>query len=88
MGAFLTGSGPVEIDRHTLAYHRSIRALEELVDFALEVLAPDPHAAATRETSYRFRRGATWPRRSNRGRAASLQEVGALASTPTYDPTR
>jgi aminoglycoside phosphotransferase (APT) family kinase protein len=35
--AFFTGYGAVEIDQHALAYHRSIRALEDLVDFALEL---------------------------------------------------
>jgi hypothetical protein len=41
--AYFAGHGPVTFDRHALAYHRSIRALEDLVDSALEVLAPDRH---------------------------------------------
>ncbi len=54
--AFLTGYGPVELDPHALAYHRSLRALEDLLDFALEVLEPEHHPPATREAAFGYLR--------------------------------
>lgn len=81
-GAFLTGYGAVEIDRHALAYHRSLRALEDLVDFALEVLAPDHHPRAMREVAYRYLRGNLAAGGLIEAALGSLHEVGALESIP------
>jgi spectinomycin phosphotransferase len=80
--AFFAGYGAVEIDLHALAYHRSLRALEDLVDFALEVLAPDRHARAMREAAYRYLRGNLAAGGLTEAALGSLHEVGALASIP------
>jgi spectinomycin phosphotransferase len=80
--AFFTGYGPVELDREALAYHRSIRALEDLVDFALEVLAPDRHARTTREAAYGYLRGNLVAGGLADAALRSLQEAGALTSVP------
>jgi spectinomycin phosphotransferase len=81
--AFFAGYGAVDIDRHALAYHRSIRALEDLVDFALEVLAPDRHPRATRAAASRYLRGNLTTGGLSAAALRSLHEVGALASIPT-----
>jgi spectinomycin phosphotransferase len=86
--AFFTGYGPVEIDRHALAYHRSIRALEDLVDFALEVLEPDRHPRPAREAAYRYLRGNLAAGNLTEAALRSLHEVGLLASIPALRPTR
>jgi spectinomycin phosphotransferase len=80
--AFFTGYGPVELDRHALAYHRSLRALEDLVDFTLEVLAPDRHARPTREAAYRYLRGNLASGSLTEAALRSLHEIGLLASIP------
>jgi spectinomycin phosphotransferase len=84
--AFFTGYGAVEIDQHALAYHRSIRALEDLVDFALEVLAPDRHARATRGAACRYLRGNLAAGGLTDAALRSLHEVGTLVSIPTLRP--
>jgi spectinomycin phosphotransferase len=84
--AFFTGYGPVELDRHALAYHRGIRALEDLVDFALEVLAPDRHARTTREAAYGYLRGNLVAGGLTEAALRSLQDAGALGSMPRLRP--
>jgi spectinomycin phosphotransferase len=86
--AFFTGYGPVEIDRHALAFHRSLRALEDLVDFALEVLAPDRHPRPTREAAYRYLRGNLAAGSLTEAALRSLHEIGLLASIPALRPDR
>jgi spectinomycin phosphotransferase len=86
--AFFTGYGPVEIDRHALADHRSLRALEDLVDFGLEVLAPDRHPRPTREAAYRYLRGNLAAGGVTEAALRSLHEVGLLASIPVLRATR
>jgi spectinomycin phosphotransferase len=84
--AFFVGYGPVEADRNALAFHRSVRALEDLVDFALEVLAPDRHPLARREAAYRYLRGNLATGGLIEAALRSLDEVGALTSMPSLRP--
>jgi spectinomycin phosphotransferase len=86
--AFFTGYGPVEIDRHALAYHRSLRALEDLVDFALEVVAPDRHSRPTREAAYRYLRNNMAAGSLTEAALRSLHEIGLLASIPALRSNR
>jgi spectinomycin phosphotransferase len=86
--AFFTGYGPVEIDRHALAYHRSLRALEDLVDFALEVLAPDRHPRPIREAAYRYLQGNLAAGGLTEAALRSLHEIGLLASIPALRSNR
>ncbi|MTV26998.1 aminoglycoside phosphotransferase family protein [Nitriliruptoraceae bacterium ZYF776] len=81
--AFFTGYGPVELDPHALAYHRSLRALEDLVDFALEVLHPEDHPRATREAAAGHLRANMTTGGLTEAALRSLHEVGALATIPT-----
>jgi spectinomycin phosphotransferase len=81
--AFLAGYGPTEPDPHALAYHRSVRALEDLVDFALEVLAPQHHPRAVREAAWDYLRGNLAAGGLTEAALRSLRDVGAVASTPT-----
>lgn len=81
--AFFAGYGPVEPDRHALAYHRSIRALEDLVDFALEVLAPARHPRRMRVAALRYLRGNMAAGGLTEAALGSLREVGAVTSLPT-----
>lgn len=86
--AFLTGYGPVELDPHALAYHRSLRALEDLVDFALEVLEPERHPRATREAAFGYLQGNMTTGCLTEAALRSLHEVGALGSAPTLRSRR
>jgi spectinomycin phosphotransferase len=86
--AFLTGYGPVELDPHALAYHRGLRALEDLVDFALEVLEPEQHPRATREAAFGYLRGNLTTGCLTEAALRSLHEVGALGSVPTLRSRR
>lgn len=81
--AFLTGYDPVELDPHALAYHRSLRALEDLVDFALEVLEPERHPRATREAAAGYLRGNLTTGCLTEAALRSLHEVGAVGSVLT-----
>jgi spectinomycin phosphotransferase len=86
--AFFTGYGPVEIHRHALAYHRSLRALEDLVDFALEVLAPDRHPRPIREAAYGYLQGNLAAGSLTEVALRSLHEIGLPASIPALRPDR
>lgn len=81
--AFFAGYGPVDLDREALAYHRSLRALEDVVDFALEVLTPDRHTRADREAASGYLHGNLVAGGLTEAALRSLTEVGLLPRAPT-----
>lgn len=86
--AFLDGYGDVAIDPARLAYHRSLRALEDLVDFAVEVLAPNRHDRLTREASARILRRNLTAGGLTEVALRSLRDVGALSRVPHLPPAQ
>ncbi|MCP2256444.1 spectinomycin phosphotransferase [Streptoalloteichus tenebrarius] len=73
---FLAGYGPVDVDPVRLAYHRCVRALEDLVVPAAQVVEPDRHQDQERAEALSIFRGVLSPTGLARRAFASLRDLG------------
>lgn len=75
---FFAGYGPADLDPVRLAYYRCTRALEDLVDWALQALDVDRYSASDRADALSIVRGVLSPTGLARLALSSLRDLGLV----------
>lgn len=79
---FFAGYGPADLDPVRLAYYRCTRALEDLVDPALQVLEVDRYSASDRADALSIVRGVLSPTGLARLALSSLLDLDRVSDEP------